>query len=101
MCRHLLFMDYCHFKSDRKSGIMQLSTIDPEDHIIVIAETLCNSENLDDWTWTLATILSHGCDSLRQWLQHPDLIVFQDQSTSTDGAREAVLPLAHWKYVYK
>jgi len=45
-CRHLLFLDYAHFKGTLYVGVVSASTIDANDHIVLISLEIVPDENV-------------------------------------------------------
>lgn len=77
--RHLLFLDYAHFKGQLEGGVMSASAIDANDHIIVIAFSIVPDENHANWAEFLEHLKEEEEPEFRRWLQHEDVVAFIDR----------------------
>lgn len=76
---------------------MTVSTLDPDDHIIIISMTLVTSENYFDWAYTLNNLVQYGTPEFVQWFTQKAMLMMADMSPSIKGAKDDIVPLAGLK----
>lgn len=72
-----------------------MSTLDPEDHIIIIAVGIVTGENEDSWGYVLDMLTRHADESLREWLHHKHMVAFHDRRAGLLIAINLRLPYSH------
>jgi len=73
------FFDFAHFKGRLKGGVLSASTVDANNHIVVVAGGITAEETELSWEAFMEQLMCEEEPEFRQWLQHEDMVVFIDR----------------------